>query len=108
VAHMMGCPICGGPLSLTLAFDRPPVVDCPSRHHATTDPGTWQEAHALAVVQSVVDFHAAKAQDACLEHSWRPQERTENLTIMECTHCRAWAVDASSRGRHPSTWRKDR
>ena len=89
--HLIRCPICA---DLMTVSSRTREIDCPGRHHATTDPEQWRAA-AMRIMLHDLKAYLRPADDVDDHgHRWISIERTRYESLEECVSCAAWRVAA--------------
>jgi len=87
VVPVLRCPICGE----LMPFDRRTrLIDCPSRHHASTDPDTWRAARTRMLIEELEAYERPADKVTDHEHHWVTVERTPHETLYECVSCATW------------------
>ena len=91
VVPVLRCPICGE----LMPFDRRTrLIDCPSRHHASTDPEAWRAARTRMLIRELEAYERPADTVTDHEHHWVVVERTPHETLYECVSCATWYLGA--------------
>lgn len=88
---VLRCPICGE----LMPFDRRTrLLDCPSRHRATSDPEAWRSARTRMLILELEAYQRPADTVTDHEHHWVVVERTPHETLYECVSCVTWYLGA--------------
>jgi hypothetical protein len=97
--HLMRCPVCGDRMTVDA---RTRLVDCPQRHHATTEPSRWREASVRMMLDDLEAYRSPADDVTNHEHRWITIENTRHESLEECVLCAAWRM-APPQPPHPRT-----
>ena len=87
VVPVLRCPVCGEPMPFDM---RTRLIDCPSRHRASTDPDVWRVARTRMLIGELEAYARPADTISEHEHRWVAVERTQHETIYECVSCAVW------------------
>ena len=87
--RVMRCPICRGRMSYSPEWR---LVDCPSRHRASTDADVWHTAHLRMLIDELESLTRTTDRVDDHEHHWVTVERTRYESLDECVSCAAWRL----------------